>query len=146
MSENLSAELRGAYEQAIYAVITELAAAGELPLRIGVLSPELDQLLQQHNAQTAVFITGSNPRSEQRAAAENQQRHMLIHARIVAAGYAYLPGEARDPTGVWPTEHSWVVFDMEAEVATELAAQFGQHAYVWLQIGVPPRLVYVAGS
>jgi hypothetical protein len=119
-----------------------VAGGGELVLNIGRPSPEFDRVLEARGVETAVIVTGYNPRSVVLSDDENRLRHDQLKAVIEARGFDYALGEGRDPTGHWKAETECVVFGIPVQTGLALARAFEQNAIVFVSRGAAPDLVY----
>jgi hypothetical protein len=108
---------------------------------ISKFNPELDSILNQHDARTAAFITAHNPHSQIVSAAENSCAHEILLKELQATGHKWLAGYGTDPDGEWPPETSILILAIDQPDATRLAAQLEQNAYVWIERGTPPALI-----
>jgi predicted nucleic acid-binding protein len=126
-----------AYRAAEYAV----PQAG-IVMRIGAPDPALDRLIAAKGG--AAFLTAANPGSERRTDEENRLLLGELRCALDAAGYGYMDGEGRDPSGDWPAERSLFVLGIARAEAVKLATRFAQNAFVWCAPGSPPELVVVA--
>jgi hypothetical protein len=102
---------------------------------------ELDKLLAAHGAQTAAFITAYNPGSQVLSPDENDRAHQTLLGALRVSGWRWMDGDGADPQGQWIPETSVMILGIDKEKSTKLAMQFGQNAYVWIQLGEPPHLV-----
>jgi len=142
MAPSFSPDLRVAYERAEYCIYIH---GSELKLYVNQASQTLDQLLLEYAVSSAAFITAANPQSVACSDTENAQRHAQLKADIERAGFACLEGEGRDPLGLWPSEHSLLIFGITLDDATELARRHEQNAFVFLGVAAPALLIEVAG-
>jgi len=133
----LSPEVAAAYENAQYVVFAER----DIVLTIGRRSPELDALLDFHQAGTAAYVTAANPRGARRAEAENAAALSTLQDLVAAAGYPRYMGEGRDPRGEWPPEASLLVIGIWRENAVALGRLFEQNAIVFAERGRAPELI-----
>ena len=99
-------------------------------LKVGENYSWLDQLIQQHSCSSAVFITASNPQSQQLTESANQESNDKMRQYFEHNGYCFLPGYGTDKTGSWPKEESYLVFGLPFNEADCLARQFRQNAYL----------------
>ena len=132
-------KLMEAYEAADYVVFEQ----PELVLKIGEPSRRLDALLEHEGAETAVFVTAANPRSEKKSAAENAEALEALDQLIRASGYPWRAGEGREPDGSW-REASRLVMGIYRENAEALGRLFGQNAIVFVEKGAAPELLVLA--
>jgi hypothetical protein len=138
MADLTPAALLAAYRNAVYSVHAD---GREVQFRVNERCPQLDEVLAALGAQSAAFITAANPRSQPFSDTENAQRNAQLASDLAHAGFHYLLGEGRDPTGQWPPEQSLLVVNIERAAASVLARQHGQYGWVLLRPGQPPELV-----
>lgn len=117
-------------------VLTEPA----LVLRVGEPSERLDRLLEEHEAETAAFVTAANPRSEKKSAAQNAEAMAALEGILAAAGYPRYPGEGRNEERTW-REPSVLAIGIYRENAQALGRLFGQNAVVFIEKGKAPELL-----
>ena len=108
-----------AYRAAEYAV----PQAG-IVMRIGAPDPALDRLIAAKGG--AAFLTAANPGSEQRTDEENRLLLGELRCALDAAGYGYMDGEGRDPSGDWPAERSLFVLGIARAEAMKLAGEIAE--------------------
>ena len=129
-------ELIEQYRDSDYVVMTK----PELVLRVGEPSERLDRLLEEHEAETAAFVTAANPGSEKKSAAQNAEAMAALEGILAAAGYPRYPGEGRNEQGTW-REPSVLAIGIYRENAQALGRLFGQNAIVFIEKGRPPELL-----
>jgi hypothetical protein len=134
--------LLAAYRRAIYRVHLP---AGDLDLRAGECSPELDRRLAARGERRWAWLTAVNPRSERLPEAENRRRQEELGTALAARGWTVLDGTAIDPDGSWPDEPSFFVLGILPDAARELALGAGQLAFLTGELGAPVTLRTVAG-
>jgi len=132
----LNKELIEAYRDSDYVVFTE----PELVLRVGEPSERLDRLLEEHGAESAVFVTAANPRSEKKSAAENAEAMGALDGMLAAAGYPRYRGEGRNEERTW-REPSLLAIGIYRSHAQALGRLFGQNAIVFIEKGQAPELL-----
>lgn len=130
-----------AYQAAEYHVYTD---AETIILRIDQHNPAFDQLLDKHQALSGCFITAYNPHSQQLEEALNRKTQVDLEHALVALSCTIYAGAGIDPKGLWPQEPSFLALDLPPTTAHELAQQFQQNAYVWIDYGQAPRLIWVS--
>jgi hypothetical protein len=126
-----------AYLAAEYVVFSDPA----IRLRIGEPSEALDALLEDGGAETAAFVTASNPGGKP---ARPEANALSTEALLLAqreAGYACIPGVGRDPGGEWPAEPSVLVLDISRREAAILGRSYEQNAIVFVEKGGAPELL-----
>jgi len=130
-----------AYQAAEYVVFGE----PELVIRIGELNPDLDELMQAHEATSAAFVTAANPHGEKKSAEENEERLAGLRASSYLIGHAWFEGEGRDsdepdPARRW-TKASLLVLGLERADAMAIGIAHDQNAIVFCEKGRPPELL-----
>lgn len=116
-------------------------AAEPFVLNVGRTSPELALSFELDRTDSAAFITAWNPCGELASDMENRAAQQQLLAEIKALGFAYLDGEGRDPSGLWPGEPSFLVLGISLEAAKKLARQFRQNGFVYAGSDATPRLI-----
>ncbi len=136
-SNRLSAELLLAFAD------THYIAHHEAPfvMHIGQPCPELKELMADHNALSAAFITAWNPFSQKLPAKENKARQDELNANLKKRGLICLDGVGKHPSNNWPGEVSVLVLGLDLEAAKSLARYYEQHAFVWAAGDAVPDLV-----
>lgn len=115
---------------------------GEWAIRIGEASAAIEHLLRQNGVTTATYVSAFNPRSVVLTDAENLRRHARLLALLRERGLAFAMGEGRDTASDWKPELNCIVFGTSEAEGLALAREFNQYAFVFLERGQPPRLVY----
>ncbi len=110
-------------------------------MRIGQPCPQLKELMAEHNALSAAFITAWNPFSQNLPAKENQVRQDELKANIKKRGLICFDGIGQHPSNNWPGEGSVLVLGLDLEAAKSLARHYEQHAFVWAAGDGLPELV-----
>jgi hypothetical protein len=135
--EQIPAELLQAFTDTHYIVHHE----APFVMHIGQPCLELKNLMAQHNALSAAFITAWNPFSQTLHAKENQDRQDELKANIKKRGLICIDGIGKHPSNNWPGEVSVLVLGMDLEAAKSLARHYEQHAFVWAAGDGVPELV-----
>lgn len=123
---------------------TALTPRGELTLRIGVLCPELDALLEACGAQEWVYITAYNPASKRRSEQVNESAQQELLAQLELEGGPVFSGMALSELGDWPPEPSLLALGVNRARAEEIGRRFGQNAVVVGGRGQAPELLQLA--
>lgn len=131
-------DLIAAYLRTIYRL---QLASGTIELKIGELSPALDQLLSARGATRWAWLTAVNPGSQILEESDNRARLERMRDELGALGWAFFEAVAVDPDGCWPDEPSFFVLDPEAEPLRNLAKEHGQNACVAGESGGMPQLI-----
>lgn len=137
MKSDLPAELLQAYLETDYFVSDD----PPLMLRIGEENDDAKILLGSFGVTTSALITAWNPGSEVLSEDENDSRQAALLGEIESKRLNYLVGygERQD----W-LEYSYLVLGITRDEANELAEQFGQNAYVWIDQEGVPELITLA--
>jgi len=137
--KEIDATLIDAYAQTHYQIILE---ERDFTLRVGVFSPELNELQRAHKVSNSAFITAWNPCSISTDEADNQLAHARLIADLRALGLSYIDGIGIDPTGKWEGEESLLILGIEESAALELGATYRQNAIVYADSAAIPRLLF----
>ena len=130
-------ELLTAYEKSLYVVRSNPS----ILLRIGQKSEELAQLLAQYEADSGALLTSDNPRSEPRNSSENAFHRDQLQREVIHTQLPFLCTVSIDPSGQWPDEHGFLVFDLSASELQRLLVLFDQWAAVWIEKDGTVRIV-----
>lgn len=117
------------------------ARDGEITLRIGEASEQLDTLLREYGAKSCAFITAWNPGSIRLADRENEKRQGALIEEARRRGYALLTGRGVGTDGNWPPEDSILIIGIGRDDATEIGRFFGQLCIVYSEHGSPAELL-----
>lgn len=121
--------LLAAYEKTLYWVRT----SPNILLRPSTISDDAYQLLQKHDADSAVIITSDNPKSELRSKEENAFYRDKLQQEVIQSQCPFFLTVSVDPTGSWPDEHGFLVLDLTIAETYRLMNTFEQWAVVWVQ-------------
>ncbi|MEQ8710237.1 MAG: DUF3293 domain-containing protein [Rhodospirillales bacterium] len=133
----IPAELLEAYAQTEFHVFSD----PPLVLRIGARNNAMQDLFARTGSSSAAFVTAWNPYSEPRTEAENIRAQDQLMREVHDAGYSHVPGEGRDPSGLWPGEASLLISGISRPEAEALGQRYGQNAIVWVGSELVPELV-----
>ena len=107
----------------------------------------INELLKQ--AKTAVILTAWNPRSQPFSLQENKSRNNYLRASLMKNNYSIFDaiGQGKDSSASfldmdWPAEESFFILGITKEEVEELAVDYGQNAYVWLEYDKPAVLEF----
>lgn len=120
-------ELLQAYNETEYHVHDETP----FTLTIGQTCLSLLHIYAKTNAQSAAFITAYNPFSEQLPPAKNKALNDALEAELKKRSLKFMHGTGQHPSGDWPGEPSFLVFDLDLAAATSLAKRYQQNAFLW---------------
>lgn len=106
---NISDELMKAYAATTFTACTPM---GEIRIRVGENSPDLDALLAEHRVVFWAYVTAYNPGSAKQSAEENDRRHQRLQAEVAGKGLTCFEGEGVPEDSAWLPEVS--VFSRKA--------------------------------
>ncbi len=133
----LSESTLKAYLNADYKVLSK----PPFSFKIGQLCTNLPQLLHEHHAICAAFITAFNPYGQLHTIEQNHEADDRLRAMIHAHQLSYCEGFGSDPDGQWEEEKSYLIINLALEPSKELARRFQQNALVWIDTEAIPQLV-----
>jgi hypothetical protein len=102
------------YENACYAVDLP---EGRQVLRIDERNESLRGMLQRHGAESAIFLTASNPHSVLLNETENADRSERLEQELRARHHRYFIGTSGCPDARWPEEKSFLILGITADEA-----------------------------
>lgn len=114
-----------------------------IDLRINSPCPALDEWLAQQCADTLAVLTAWNPGSVLLPEADNRARNLLLEQALLTRCTTLLPALGIGDAGDWPPEESFGAAGISLQHAAELAADFGQNAFVFTQKGELPFLCWL---
>lgn len=109
--------------------------------RIGELHQGLALLLMSFSATHAVLLTACNPQAQRRSDDENLDRQMQLLHRIEMERLNYFVASGESPDQQW-VEDSYLVFDLDRDLAMIWAKAFDQAAWVWVPANGTAELVW----
>lgn len=133
----MNQHLLQAYANALYRI------GGTLDFRIGEHNKQLEKLHAAHGAAHSHFITAFNPASRRLPAEENAARHAELGEKLDTFGVKKVAAAGLDPTGRWPPEPGYLVFDLALDAVLSLGRRYGQNAVVSIGTDAVPRLILV---
>jgi hypothetical protein len=133
----IPAALLTAYKNTTY-IINE---AGD-SVFIGKLSPAVDLICKEVGAESWLFITPYNPRSEVLSKAENESRMNKLKNILLETGLTFSEGEGQGEDA-WEPERSVFVPGVSRELAIELGKEFEQYAVVFGEVGKEAELLEI---
>lgn len=126
-----------AYQDADYRVLTK----PPFVLHADQHSHELASTHTGHGATSSTLITACNPHGKLLDKQTNTARQQALAADLTQHGFDHLPAIGLDPTGQWPGEASFLVFNLPLKEAMTLGRELGQNAILWADADAIPRLV-----
>lgn len=128
--------LRAAYSNTDYvAALRE----GDVVIRIGQSAPTVDAWLKGLGKHSALFLSAWNPMSAPLTVEENTKRHAALIDKARASGWPFVEAVGRSPDGAW-SETSLLISGLNDDEAQQLARQFEQAGFVWIDRGKPASL------
>lgn len=133
----LDHDLISAYKSTNFHVKTVPA----LILNVDKVSEGLKILLEDHQVDSAAFITAWNPYSESLSNEENIARNDQLKNELKLRSLKFLEGFGQDPLGQWPGEESFLILGVSLETSKKLGVKFKQNAIVWSDKDAVPKLL-----
>jgi hypothetical protein len=134
-------ELIEAYRNAAFVVD---GPDGEIVLRVGQTSQEIDNLLSTYGVAECAFVTAWNPRSVRLEVNQNSLRHSELIERVCQLGYHFFSGRGIGENKAWTPEESVLVLGIGQRLALDLGRSFGQNAIIFKVISRPVELLFCA--
>lgn len=136
--------LLAAYRATCYRV---WAPGRELQLRIDQPDEGLAKLLREAWVDGAALLTAWNPRSQRQSQQDNRALQKQLLRELEAAGRPCLVArnEAAGGDEAW-NEESVLALDISLPAARDLAARYGQLAFLWIDRQATPRLIITAAQ
>lgn len=104
-------------------------------IKIGQSVPDvIKKTLDEEKEKTAVILTAWNPRSQLFPLLENQNRNNELKANLLNNHYTVFNAIGQGADSSWPAEESFFIVGITKENAEQYATNFGQYAYVLLEI------------
>jgi hypothetical protein len=113
----------------------------EIVLRVGQYSPRFKNLIEEHSAFGAVFITAWNPFGVVQGAAENISANASLQKDLAEMASVVFPGYGTSPGGDWQ-EESFLALPVSRQAATEMCARYAQNAVVFIGPNCVPELLF----
>jgi hypothetical protein len=114
-------------------------AANKITVIVGRHNPQLNQLLQQYNANCAAIITAYNPYSIPHTLEQNINLNLSLAQDIAA--YHTIQCTGIHPSNNWTPESGYMILDITQQDADTLAIKYQQNAYIWIPDSTIPELV-----
>lgn len=129
-------ELIKAYAETDYVVYDP-----RIVIKVGEISPELDELLAKHNCTEWSYITAWNPYSEITDRVVNDQRNAEL--KLELSNYFVFEGEGRGSDPKWEPEKSLLIVGIARNNAIELGKKYRQNAIVSGKVNSPAELLWI---
>lgn len=127
-STGLSSELIDAYRKTHYQVFED----EPITMIVGECHEGLLRLMGAYDCSCAAFMTAWNPFSQKTSPEQNLAQQEQLKSLIQSIELPFIEGEGRHPDGQWEGEPSLLVPGIEQTVADQIARQFEQNAYLWI--------------
>ena len=108
---------------------------------IGEVERDSIILILEALAQTAALLTAWNPEGKKVSQQENIKAMESLELALNEMKLPFLPASGSDPKGAWK-EESYLILGIALDQAESLGRQFQQNAFVWIETGHAPRLVW----
>lgn len=109
-------------------------------MNVGKFSTELAEWFQT-NPHQAAYITAWNPFGEKISDDENYVAEQKLITEIESCNFFYLKGESIDPSGLWVSEPSLLIFGISLESVKELAKRYHQNGFIYIRDDAKPQLI-----
>jgi hypothetical protein len=137
MLNKIYLEYSDIYQNAKY----EVLISPPIAFRIGEMSQGLEGLFVNQAFETAALITACNPKGINQGHHENQRAMEDLKVSLNEMKLPFHPGLGSDSKGAWK-EESYLILGIALDQAETLGRQFQQNAFVWIETGHAPRLVW----
>ena len=104
--------------------------SGNVCIRIGAATSQLDALPQHESQHSWLYITAHNPNGKTAPAVENERAQAELARELRSRGLSFYNGQGQGDVGDWPPEPSFLVIGASEPEALELGRRFGQAAVV----------------
>ncbi len=134
--KKIQKKLMEAYRSTNYCV-TE---GRKFAMRIGHISEDAKELLSNHSAGGAIFITAWNPFGEVLGETKNCEANSALKKELEADGFVILSGSGVSLDSRWH-EDSFFAFPVCEDEAKELCSRYEQNAVVFVDSSGMPSLI-----
>lgn len=110
-----------------------------VPIFVQIKNEILDDFLKFHQAKCWCFITAWNPGAQQVDKKSNKKAQNSLLNDLTT--FHVFPGVGASADGLW-SEPSFLVLDIEINIARKLALKYGQMAFLYGKIGKPSRIIF----
>ena len=133
----IAPETRQAYLQTHYSVFGE----SPLTLEVGIANPALAARYKELKVQSCAFITACNPLGQLLDAGVNADLQAALASELRQRSLVFVEGVGQHPTGQWPGEASFLVWDLSLMAAQTLGSKYDQNAIIWCGLDAVPQLI-----
>lgn len=118
------------YRSAVYVV----EQPRRFVMQVDKPSPDLEQLLREHEMRSAAFITAYNPGGNVVAAHKNRKQDEKLRHELKTRNYTFYSGYSTDKRDDHPHERSYLVLNISKKEAIILAKTYKQEAIVFAKV------------
>jgi hypothetical protein len=101
----------------------------------------IKEILELAKEKTAVILTAWNPKSKLLSSQENKERNKKLDLTLRNNDYPVFKALGKGDN-LWPAEESFFIIGIKKEDAEQLAVEFGQNAFVWIDSEEPTSLIF----
>ena len=135
----LEADLIAAYKSTLF----QTHVGDELvTLRVGEECLALQEVFEQHNVNSACYITAYNPYGRLLTKQENEDRNARMRTKL-ASLYPIFDGVGVDPNSEWEGEASFLALGASKDVSLALGEAWEQNAVVFVDETVTVSLLFM---
>ena len=112
-----------------------------LTLQVGLANPSLAALYKALRVESCAFVTACNPWSQLLESPVNAQRRAVLASELRQRSLRFVDGIGQHPSGQWPGEASFLIWNLSLEAAKALGAKYEQNAIIWCELDAVPQLI-----
>jgi len=101
-------------------------------IKVGKTIPMVVNQLLEHE-KSGVVLTAFNPRSKSKSIEENHLRNNDLSLHLKKNNYEFYKAVGQGNETLWPAEESFLIIGLSPTEAENLAKEFEQYAYIWLE-------------
>lgn len=110
-------------------------------LEVGIADVTLTKQYKAHRVESCAFITACNPFSQSLEKSVNADLHAALARGLRQRSLMFEEGLGEHPSNQWPSEASYLVWDLSLEVAKTLGIKHDQNAIIWCGSDAVPQLI-----
>ena len=112
-----------------------------LTLQVGVANLSLAALYKSLRVESCAFVTACNPWSQALEPPLNLEHQAALARELHHRRLTFVEGMGQHPSGQWPGEPSFLVWDISMEASKAIGAKHDQNAIIWCGPDAVPRLI-----
>ena len=122
---------------------THYLVLGDTPLtlQVGVANSSLGALYKVLHVESCAFVTACNPWSQSLESSVNAERQAVLASELRQRSLKFVDGIGQHPSGQWPGEASFLIWDLSLEAAKALGNRHEQNAIIWCGLDAVPQLI-----